>query len=93
VLGRRDILGAAETGSGKTLAFGIPILQGILENRSQSTGTCNFDLCGAALLWHTESDTQLQLMKSVTGYSVALHYFAMIIGSVCEFVFSHANVC
>ncbi|XP_015126985.1 ATP-dependent RNA helicase DDX24 [Diachasma alloeum] len=31
ILGRRDILGAAETGSGKTLAFGIPILTGILE--------------------------------------------------------------
>ncbi|XP_033212425.1 ATP-dependent RNA helicase DDX24 isoform X1 [Belonocnema kinseyi] len=31
ILGRRDILGAAETGSGKTLAFGIPILNGILE--------------------------------------------------------------
>lgn len=30
ILGRRDILGAAETGSGKTLAFGLPILQGIL---------------------------------------------------------------
>ena len=31
ILGRRDILGAAETGSGKTLAFGIPIINGILE--------------------------------------------------------------
>lgn len=31
ILGRRDILGAAETGSGKTLAFGIPVLNGILE--------------------------------------------------------------
>lgn len=30
IMGRRDILGAAETGSGKTLAFGIPILSGIL---------------------------------------------------------------
>jgi len=28
ILGRRDILGAAETGSGKTLAFGIPIIKG-----------------------------------------------------------------
>ena len=28
-----DIVGAAETGSGKTLAFGIPIIQGILEDR------------------------------------------------------------
>uniref|UniRef100_A0A1B6E718 ATP-dependent RNA helicase n=1 Tax=Clastoptera arizonana TaxID=38151 RepID=A0A1B6E718_9HEMI len=32
ILGRRDILGAAETGSGKTLAFGIPIIYGILKN-------------------------------------------------------------
>ncbi|GAB0091099.1 RNA helicase [Sergentomyia squamirostris] len=31
LMGRRDILGAAETGSGKTLAFGLPILNGILE--------------------------------------------------------------
>lgn len=34
ILGRRDILGAAETGSGKTLAFGIPILNGILQMKS-----------------------------------------------------------
>lgn len=31
ILGRRDILGAAETGSGKTLAFGIPIVTGIIK--------------------------------------------------------------
>ncbi|KAL2717010.1 ATP-dependent RNA helicase DDX24-like [Vespula squamosa] len=35
ILGRRDILGAAETGSGKTLAFGIPILNGILELKNK----------------------------------------------------------
>lgn len=29
ILGRCDILGAAETGSGKTLCFGIPMIQGI----------------------------------------------------------------
>ncbi|XP_077277605.1 ATP-dependent RNA helicase DDX24 [Temnothorax americanus] len=34
ILGRRDILGAAETGSGKTLAFGIPIIKGILDLKS-----------------------------------------------------------
>eukprot|EP00088_Acartia_fossae_P005264 TRINITY_DN1230_c0_g1_i3.p1 TRINITY_DN1230_c0_g1~~TRINITY_DN1230_c0_g1_i3.p1 ORF type:complete len:779 (-),score=169.93 TRINITY_DN1230_c0_g1_i3:56-2359(-) len=33
--GRLDIVGAAETGSGKTLAFGIPIIQGILEDRKR----------------------------------------------------------
>jgi superfamily II DNA/RNA helicase len=38
VLGRRDILGAAETGSGKTLAFGIPILHRILEDGGRSAG-------------------------------------------------------
>lgn len=37
LLGRRDILGAAETGSGKTLAFGIPIIKGILELKSQQS--------------------------------------------------------
>lgn len=35
ILGRRDILGAAETGSGKTLAFGIPIIKGILELKNK----------------------------------------------------------
>lgn len=35
ILGRRDILGAAETGSGKTLAFGIPIINGILELKNK----------------------------------------------------------
>lgn len=34
ILGKKDILGAAETGSGKTLAFGIPILNGILEMKA-----------------------------------------------------------
>ncbi|XP_053983890.1 ATP-dependent RNA helicase DDX24 [Hylaeus volcanicus] len=36
ILGRRDILGAAETGSGKTLAFGIPIINGILESKQSN---------------------------------------------------------
>ncbi|KAK0097218.1 hypothetical protein PV326_002874 [Microctonus aethiopoides] len=39
ILGRRDILGAAETGSGKTLAFGIPILAGILEHKQNNPQT------------------------------------------------------
>ncbi|EFN81150.1 ATP-dependent RNA helicase DDX24 [Harpegnathos saltator] len=39
LLGYRDILGAAETGSGKTLAFGIPIIKGILELKSQKAKT------------------------------------------------------
>lgn len=38
IMGRKDILGAAETGSGKTLAFGIPILNGILEFRKGVVG-------------------------------------------------------
>jgi len=33
IQGKMDIVGAAETGSGKTLAFGIPIIQGILEDK------------------------------------------------------------
>lgn len=37
ILGRRDILGAAETGSGKTLAFGLPILNGILEAQKKDS--------------------------------------------------------
>ncbi|KAF7279661.1 hypothetical protein GWI33_006826 [Rhynchophorus ferrugineus] len=35
ILGKRDILGAAETGSGKTLAFGLPILTGILKLKEE----------------------------------------------------------
>lgn len=35
ILGKRDILGAAETGSGKTLAFGLPILSGILKTKEK----------------------------------------------------------
>lgn len=35
ILGKKDILGAAETGSGKTLAFGIPILNGILQLKQE----------------------------------------------------------
>ncbi|XP_055372433.1 ATP-dependent RNA helicase DDX24 [Condylostylus longicornis] len=37
IMGKKDILGAAETGSGKTLAFGIPILVGILELKSRNS--------------------------------------------------------
>ncbi|CAN0597362.1 unnamed protein product, partial [Laminaria digitata] len=33
ILGRKDIIGAAETGSGKTLAFGLPVLSEILTRR------------------------------------------------------------
>lgn len=33
ILGRKDIIGAAETGSGKTLAFGLPVLSEILMRR------------------------------------------------------------
>lgn len=35
ILGRKDIMGAAETGSGKTLAFGIPVIKGILDLKAQ----------------------------------------------------------
>lgn len=33
ILGRKDIIGAAETGSGKTLAYGLPFLSEILTRR------------------------------------------------------------
>lgn len=39
VLGKRDIIGAAETGSGKTLAFAIPIINGIIELKKQLNST------------------------------------------------------
>ncbi|ODN05959.1 ATP-dependent RNA helicase DDX24 [Orchesella cincta] len=34
ILGKKDVVGAAETGSGKTLAFAIPIIDGIIKRRS-----------------------------------------------------------
>ena len=37
ILGKKDILGAAETGSGKTLAFGIPMLAGIMELKKKNS--------------------------------------------------------
>ncbi|OXA61192.1 ATP-dependent RNA helicase DDX24 [Folsomia candida] len=37
VLGKKDIVGAAETGSGKTLAFAIPIIHGILQFRESNS--------------------------------------------------------
>ena len=45
IRGRMDLLGAAETGSGKTLAFGIPIINGILEDneREESTDASDVD--------------------------------------------------
>ncbi|KZC07676.1 ATP-dependent RNA helicase DDX24 [Dufourea novaeangliae] len=43
ILGRRDILGAAETGSGKTLAFGIPIINGILEMKKSDNSSSESD--------------------------------------------------
>ncbi|XP_061386161.1 ATP-dependent RNA helicase ddx24 [Musca vetustissima] len=39
ILGKKDILGAAETGSGKTLAFGIPLLAGIMELKRKNSKT------------------------------------------------------
>ncbi|XP_044266055.1 ATP-dependent RNA helicase DDX24 [Tribolium madens] len=44
ILGRRDILGAAETGSGKTLAFGLPIVAGILNEKCKNEGNPNKNL-------------------------------------------------
>lgn len=39
IMGKKDILGAAETGSGKTLAFGIPLLTGIMELKRKNLKT------------------------------------------------------
>jgi superfamily II DNA/RNA helicase len=68
VLGRRDILGAAETGSGKTLAFGIPILHRILEDKAQSTGRYDLQLYGAAFIWWLK-------VKHSSGWLKLLHNF------------------
>lgn len=39
ILGRMDVVGAAETGSGKTLAFAIPIIDAILRDRNAANTT------------------------------------------------------
>lgn len=36
LLGRKDIIGAAETGSGKTLAYGLPLLSDLLNLRDSA---------------------------------------------------------
>lgn len=41
VLGRKDIIGAAETGSGKTLAFGLPVLSEILTRRDAAAAAAS----------------------------------------------------
>lgn len=55
ILGRRDILGAAETGSGKTLAFGLPILNGILE--AQKKAEDDFDNACEDSIENDDEDT------------------------------------
>eukprot|EP01103_Thecamoeba_quadrilineata_P017864 TRINITY_DN651_c1_g1_i2.p1 TRINITY_DN651_c1_g1~~TRINITY_DN651_c1_g1_i2.p1 ORF type:complete len:612 (-),score=158.49 TRINITY_DN651_c1_g1_i2:401-2215(-) len=42
IIGRKDIVGAAQTGSGKTLGFGLPILQRIMQD-SELTKDETFD--------------------------------------------------
>ncbi|XP_012284459.1 ATP-dependent RNA helicase DDX24 [Orussus abietinus] len=59
LLGRRDILGAAETGSGKTLAFGIPVIAGILELKKQQSadhGKENVEITDTAIESDFEED-------------------------------------
>ena len=41
IQGKMDVVGAAETGSGKTLAFAIPILNGILKQRTATDEDAN----------------------------------------------------
>ncbi|KAJ1911557.1 ATP-dependent RNA helicase [Mycoemilia scoparia] len=50
-LSGRDIIGAAETGSGKTLGFGLPILQSLLKDATNTKGSIKSsdDLVGLIL--------------------------------------------
>lgn len=57
VLGRKDIIGAAETGSGKTLAFGLPVLSEILTRQ-------NADAAAAAA---SEAETKAVVGGAVGG--------------------------
>ncbi|XP_066137965.1 ATP-dependent RNA helicase DDX24 isoform X2 [Euwallacea fornicatus] len=59
ILGRRDILGAAETGSGKTLAFGLPILAGI--NKLQEEN------CTDTVLTDSDDEEDLELNDQTLG--------------------------
>ncbi|KAK5647351.1 hypothetical protein RI129_002243 [Pyrocoelia pectoralis] len=86
ILGRRNILGAAETGSGKTLAFGLPILTGILKtkekldsdlNDSQDEGNVNSKPLYALILTPTRElavqvQNHLTQVAKYTGIQVAV---------------------
>ncbi|XP_074042289.1 ATP-dependent RNA helicase DDX24 [Leptinotarsa decemlineata] len=62
ILGRKNILGAAETGSGKTLAFGLPILTGILNLKQKDLSDISKNLSDSE-----ESDFEKEPGDDVTG--------------------------
>lgn len=70
ILGKKDIVGAAETGSGKTLAFAIPIIDGILKNRKiiqqQNDDTSTDDNLSALILTPTR-ELAVQIKNHIDG--------------------------
>lgn len=62
---QRDILGAAETGSGKTLAFAIPILNGILNARSDSKSNLESSDSESDSDLSTEDDCEPEVLEEL----------------------------
>ncbi|CAM9425997.1 unnamed protein product, partial [Sphacelaria rigidula] len=56
ILGRKDIIGAAETGSGKTLAYGLPLLSEILARRDAVAVSAAAREIDAGVLTRGEAD-------------------------------------
>lgn len=88
ILGKKDVVGAAETGSGKTLAFAIPILQGILEDReradSESSEDEEKDFLQALILTPTRElalqiKRHIDIVSKYTGVKVVV-----IVGGLAE---------
>lgn len=64
---QRDILGAAETGSGKTLAFAIPILNGILNARSDTESNLEALDSDSDSDLSTENDYEPEVLEELDG--------------------------
>jgi ATP-dependent RNA helicase DDX24/MAK5 len=67
ILGRRDIVGAAETGSGKTLAYGLPILSAVLHSMDDAVAAA------AAAAAASDSSTDTAAVAAAAAESKHVH--------------------
>lgn len=64
--GDRDLIGLAQTGTGKTAAFGLPLIQAVMDGKSQGLVICpTRELC-------------LQITKELTAYSKHVDGFSVV---------------